>query len=215
MEQGYTDVTVLLDRSGSMASVRQDMEGGFASFVASQKHVPGKCLISMVQFDGTATEVRYTARPIADAGPLDLTPRGNTPLLDAAAFTIRLTGERLAANSEANRPENVVVLIITDGQENASRHTSAAALRAMIEHQQSAYQWQFIYLGANVNAFAEARQMGIPTSLAANYEADSAGIAATYDVIGAKFSRLRGGEHDALAFTPEERKRMKRDKNPA
>ena len=160
MKQGYTDVTVVLDRSGSMSSIRDDMNGGFAAFVAAQRDVPGTCLVSMVQFDGTATEVRYVGTPIAEVGPLDLQPRGNTPLLDAVAFSIRLTGERLAALPEDARPANVLLLIITDGQENASKHTTAAELKAMIEHQRSVYKWDFTYLGANVDSFAEARPWG-------------------------------------------------------
>lgn len=214
MKQGYTDITVVLDRSGSMSSIRDDMNGGFAAFVADQKGVSGTCLVSMVQFDGTATEVRYLGTPIGEVGPLDLSPRGNTPLLDAVAFSIRLTGERLAALPEDARPENVLLLIITDGQENASKHTTAAALKTMIEHQCSVYKWDFIYLGANVDAFAEAQAMGIPPERTADYDADATGVRAAWDVISPKFAAFRGGDKEALAYTPEERRRMKREKTP-
>ena len=213
MKNGYTDVTVVLDRSGSMSSIKADMEGGFASFVEKQTHVPGACLVSMVHFDGAATEVRYTGKAITDVGPLDLQPRGDTPLLDAAAFSIRLTGERLAAMLPDARPENVLVLIITDGHENASKHTSAESLKSMIEHQQSVYKWDFIYLGANVDAFATARQMGIPAPMAAEYSADRDGVAQSFDILGAKFLAYRAGNKEALAYTPGERGRMKRDKS--
>lgn len=213
MKQGYTDVTVVLDRSGSMSSIKDDMEGGFASFIEKQKHVPGTCLVSMVHFDGEATEVRYVATPITKVGPLALHPRGNTPLLDATAFTIRLTGERLAAMQPDARPENVMILIITDGQENASHNTTPAALKAMIEHQREVYQWDFVYLGANVNAFAEAQKMGIPVATAAEYDADSEGVKSSFDIMSPKFAAYRGGDREALAYTPSERGRMKRDKS--
>lgn len=214
MKQGYTDLTVVLDRSGSMSSIKADMEGGFESFIGTQKGVPGTCLVSMVQFDGEATEVRYVARPVANVGSLDLRPRGNTPLLDATAFAITLTGERLAALDAAERPENVLMLIITDGQENASRTTTAEALKTMIEHQRGVYKWDFIYLGANVDAFAEAARMGIPAATAVEYAPSPEGLIATYDILGSKFAAYRGGDKEALAYTPSERGRMKRDKNP-
>jgi hypothetical protein len=214
VKQGYTDITVVLDRSGSMSSIREDMNGGFATFVAAQKGVPGACLVSMVQFDGTATEVRYVGTPIGEVGPLDLLPRGNTPLLDAVAFSIRLTGERLAALPEEARPENVLLLIITDGQENASKQTTAAALKEMIEHQRSVYKWDFIYLGANVDAFAEARMMGIPAERTAEYAADATGVRSAWETLSPKFAAFRGGDKEALAYTPEERRRMKREKTP-
>ena len=212
MKQDYTDVTVVLDRSGSMASIKQDMEGGFAGFVEKQRTLPGQCLVSMVHFDGTATEVMYVAKPISEVGALGLEPRGNTPLLDATAFAINITGERLAALAEADRPANVLMLIVTDGQENASRHTTAAALKAMIEHQTSAYQWDFIYLGANVDAFAEGARMGIPAERAAAYEADGDGVRETWNVLSPKFAMYRGGKKDALDYVAEERKRMKKEK---
>jgi hypothetical protein len=168
----------------------------------------------MVQFDGTATEVRYVGTPIGEVGPLDLQPRGNTPLLDAVAFSIRLTGERLAALPEEARPENVLLLIITDGQENASKHTTAAALKEMIEHQRSVYKWDFTYLGANVNSFAEAQRMGIPPERTADYDADATGARSAWEVLSPKFAGYRGGDKEALAYTPEERRRMKREKTP-
>lgn len=211
MRQDYTDVTVVLDRSGSMARIRADMEGGFASFVTQQQAHPGRCLVTMVQFDGQATEVRYAGVPIAQVGPLDLQPRGSTPLLDATAFSVRTTGDRLAALPEHERPAQVLVLIITDGRENASRHTTAAQLRAMIEHQRTTYQWEFIYLGANVDAFAEGGRMGIPATHNVNFDADAEGVQASWSVVDEKLRRYRGGDRKALEFVAEERKRMKRD----
>jgi hypothetical protein len=214
VKQGYTDITVVLDRSGSMSSIRDDMNGGFAAFVADQQGLPGTCLVSMVQFDGTATEVRYVGTPIGEVGPLDLSPRGNTPLLDAVAFSIRLTGERLAALAEEARPENVLLLIITDGQENASKHTTAAALKSTIEHQRAVYKWDFIYLGANVNSFAEAQAMGIPPERTADYDADATGVRTAWEVMSPKFAGYRGGDKEALKYTEEERRKMKRTKTP-
>lgn len=212
MQPDYTDVTVVLDRSGSMSSIRDDMEGGFSAFVARQQALPGRCLVTMVQFDSRETEVRYAARPIGEVGPLGLEPRGGTPLLDATAFAIRTTGERLAAMPEAERPGQVLVLIITDGQENASRETTAKALRQMIEHQQRCYQWEFIYLGANVDAFAEGGKMGIPAGRNVNFDADVEGVQASWSVVDQKLAHLRRGDRHHLDFSPAERKRMKKEK---
>jgi len=212
MKPDYTDVTVVLDRSGSMESIREDMEGGFASFVEKQQALPGSCLMTMVQFDGGATEVRYAGRPIAEVGPLGLEPRGMTPLLDATAFSIRTTGKRLAALAESERPGQVLVLIITDGQENASTEITPEALRQMIEHQRDTYKWEFIYLGANVDAFAEGGRIGIPATHNVNFDADVEGVDASWSILAQKVGRLREGDRQGLAFMPDERKRMKKEK---
>lgn len=212
MRQDYTDVTVVLDRSGSMESIRSEMEGGFASFVRKQQALPGHCLLTMVQFDGEAIEVCYTGRPLADVGHLGLEPRGMTPLLDATAFSIRATGQRLAGLAESERPGQVLVLIITDGQENDSVETTVDALRQMIEHQRERYQWEFIYLGANVDALMEGGQIGIPATHNVNFDADEAGVMASWQLLDKKLASLRSGNRQDLAFMPEERQRMKRDK---
>lgn len=118
----------------------------------------------------------YTARPLRSVEPLVLVPRGGTPLLDAVGTAIAQTGERLKALPEAKRPKRVQVLILTDGQENSSREYTKTQVKAMVEHQQSVYQWAFVYLGANVDAFAEAAGMGILVGSAAPFSATATGV---------------------------------------
>lgn len=167
------EIIVILDRSGSMASIRKDMEGGFDSFIAEQRKLPGECSVTLVQFDDKY-EVVYMGKALADVPPLDLVPRGSTALLDAVGKTTVATGERLAAMPEHERPARVLVVIITDGQENASMEHTKESVRQMVDHQRSAYQWEFVYFGANQDAFAEAAKMGI--NIAQNYAADAAGV---------------------------------------
>src|SRR6476620_7328202 len=124
MMKNETDVTVILDRSGSMEAIASDVIGGFNQFLAEQQRHPGDCRLTLVQFDDRY-EVLYLARPIADAARLTadtFEPRGSTALLDAIGRTIDATGARLAALPEAERPNRVLLAIVTDGQENASVH---------------------------------------------------------------------------------------------
>ena len=104
------------------------------------------------------------------------------------------------------------MLIVTDGQENASRETTADALRQMIEHQVHGYQWEFIYLGANVDAFAEGGKMGIQAARNVNFDADVEGVQASWSVLDQKLGHLRRGDRQHLDFSPAERKRMKKEK---
>lgn len=171
----YTDITVLLDRSGSMVSIKSAMESGFKEFLLQHRAVPTSRL-TLVQFDtDNAQEVVYLARPIVDAPDLDITPRGGTPLLDALCRAIDATGARLKAMADADRPERVLFVIITDGQENASHEFTREKVRERVTAQTNIYRWQFVYLGANQDAFAEAASFGIPVGQAANYAASAAG----------------------------------------
>jgi hypothetical protein len=173
MRPDFTDITVVMDRSGSMQACRADTEGGFNSFVESQKKLPGSANLTLVQFD---TEYDFVHRgvPIQNVPPFTLVPRGNTALLDAVGRAIVETGERLAALPEADRPGLVTFVIVTDGQENSSREFNLAQIREKITHQRDVYKWQFTFLGANSDAFADAGEMGIPMAATAQYAAHKA-----------------------------------------
>lgn len=183
----YTDITVLLDRSGSMISIRDAMQKGFDEFVGAHRATPSTRL-SLVEFDEppaqlmqgqygglTVAESRialnpvYTAMKIGDVPKLYFQPRGNTPLNDALCKTIDNTGTRLRALPVAERPKSVLFVIITDGQENASKTYTRADALQRITHQTDAYQWQFVYLGANQDAIAEAATYGIHAQNAMTY----------------------------------------------
>lgn len=206
MKKDYTDITVVLDRSGSMSSVADDTIGGFNRFLADQKAVPGFATITLVQFDDQY-DVVIDAKPIADAAALTretFVPRGSTALLDAIGKTIVRTGQRLAAMSEGDRPANVLFVIITDGFENASREYSRDKVFAQISEQRSKYNWQFMFLGANQDAIAEATKLGMSAGSSLTYANNAAGNVAAYQSVTRAVTQCRVSG-DALAFNASDR----------
>ncbi|CAM3566579.1 VWA domain-containing protein [Occultella aeris] len=167
-DQNFTHIAFLLDRSGSMQSIKSDTVGGFDAFIAEQRGEPGRCTVSLAQFDNEYQEV-YADRPIADVPSLDLVPRGSTAMLDAIGRLINATGARLAALPEAERPGTVIVGIMTDGLENASKEFSRAQIKAMIGEQTDRYGWQFLYMGANQDAIEVGTGLGVDPGLAVTY----------------------------------------------
>lgn len=179
MRNDLIDITVLLDRSGSMASCKADMEGGFQTFLDSQKTQPGETRISLHQFD-TQYESVYVNRSVREAPGLALHPRGGTALFDSMKRCIDETGARLAAMPEHERPAKVLFVVITDGEENSSLSTTREQLAALVKQQQEQWKWEFIYLGANQDAFAHAVSIGVPLSNAGNFTPTSGSIRAAY-----------------------------------
>jgi hypothetical protein len=164
----YTDITMVLDRSGSMQSIKDDTIGGFDAFISEQRRVPGRCTVSMVQFDNVYEEV-YTGRDLADVPSLTLVPRGSTAMLDAIGRAVNATGARLAAMPENARPGTVIVGIMTDGLENASREFTYAMVKAMIEQQEHVYGWTFMYMGANQDAIEVGASLGVARDRSLTY----------------------------------------------
>lgn len=167
-------IIVVLDRSGSMATIRDDMVGGFQTFMAEQKIVPGACEVSLFQFDDVFEPV-YVGRPIRETPNLTLIPRGNTALHDAVGKTMVVMGERFAKMPEWERPSKVIFVLITDGQENASREYSKQRIHEMIAHQETHYAWSFVYLGSSPSTMQDAKDLGI--AQASNYIPSSRGVA--------------------------------------
>ncbi len=176
MRRDLTDITVVMDRSGSMESIKSEAENGLNVFVDEQKALPGEALFTLVQFDNEY-EFIHTAIPIKDVPKCKLLPRAATALLDAVGRAINATGSRLSAMAEADRPGLVVFVILTDGHENASREFTRAQIKSMIELQSKTYGWQFTYLGANQDAFAEAGGIGIRAAASLNFVGANAGAA--------------------------------------
>jgi len=209
MRSDLTDITLVVDRSGSMQQVRADAEGGVNSFIAQQTTEPGEALLTLVQFD-TEYEFLHKGVPIAQVPKYQLVPRGMTALLDAVGKAINETGERLARMDEKDRPGLVAFVVMTDGQENSSREFSKAAIKDMIERQQQQYNWHFTFLGANQDAFAEAGGMGIDAAGVANCSLDKVGVG--YQMAGTKLARMRkqrsAGATVKNEFTDQERKEM-------
>lgn len=192
MKQGKTDIVVLLDRSGSMATIRKDMEGGFDSYIADQRKIPGECSVTLAQFDDVY-EVVYAGKPLAEVPPLSLEPRGWTALLDAFGRLIDETGTRLAALTEEERPERVLFVVITDGQENRSRELTKEAIFERVKRQTETYGWQFVYFGANQDAIAVAAGLGIDPHFAVNFQATPMGVASAVRSMSAGTSSYRSG----------------------
>jgi uncharacterized protein YegL len=210
MRTDLTDITMVIDRSGSMQSIRTDAEGGINSFIEQQKLEPGEALLTLVQFDAEYEFVHSGLR-IKQIPAFTLVPRGSTALLDAVGRAINETGARLAAMSDADRPGLVVFVIVTDGEENASREFTREKIREMIQHQQSVYKWQFTFLAANQDAFAEGAAMGIAQGGIAGFAMGKA--RATYAVASDKLSRMRKASSEGLTvdnkFTEAERDEIK------
>lgn len=184
----YTDITMVLDRSGSMQSIKEDTIGGFDAFVTEQRRVPGRCTVSLVQFDNEYEEV-YTGRDLADVPGLTLVPRGSTAMLDAIGRAVNATGARLATLPEDRRPGTVIVGIMTDGLENASREFGYADVKALIEQQEQVYGWTFMYLGANQDAIEVGARLGVARDRALTYAGPK--VAAAMDAYSASVGTLR------------------------
>ena len=209
MRTDLTDITMVVDRSGSMESIKSDAEGGINSFIDQQKQEPGEALLTLVQFD-TDYEFVHSGVPVKQIPAFTLVPRGSTALLDAVGRAINETGARLAAMAESQRPALVVFVIVTDGAENSSREFTRDQIRTMVEHQQSAYKWQFTFLAANQDAFAAGGSMGIAQDGIAAYSMGK--VRGSWDAAAKKMSRMRKAAGEGAAvdnkFTDEERGEM-------
>lgn len=213
-----TLIAVVLDRSGSMARLITDVVGGFDSFINAQKKEPGECKITLCQFDDVHEEV-WTLQDIATVPSIEsfYLPRGQTALNDAVARTIISVGEELKKRPDSDRPANVIFMIVTDGQENASKEFKGASgkiiVREMIKHQTEKYSWKFTYLGANVDAFAEAESFGIKGDAAIKFSSTKKGVAGSYDVMAASVSRSRRRGGDISYSVSERSKAMGEDED--
>jgi len=185
-----TEIVFVVDRSGSMSTIADDMKGGFDSFIAKQKELPGECKVTLVQFDDEPETV-YTALSLNEVPALDLVPRGMTALLDAVGKAIQETGMRLAAMPEHERPSQVLFVIITDGRENQSKEYGRNRVYDMITHQREKYSWEFVFLGANQDAFAEGTSMGISPTNSVTTKASSVGTKALFHGLSANVATYR------------------------
>ena len=175
-KKDYTHITFVIDRSGSMVTMKDEAQNSFNQFIKDQKKLPGKLTVTLVQFDNKY-EVVWNARNAKKVGKYTLTPRGGTALLDAIGQAVASTGEYLRDLSEDARPDKVMFGVLTDGCENASQEFTGSAIKEMVEHQTEKYSWEFNFLAANQDAILGAGQMGIHRSNAMNFAATGRGIA--------------------------------------
>ena len=184
MRENLTEMVFVLDRSGSMSGLAADTIGGFNELIEKQKKIEGDAYVTTVLFDHEY-EVLHDHVALGEVAPLtdkEYFARGSTALLDAVGRTIDSVGARLAATPEEERPEHVVFVITTDGMENASREYTAKQVREMVEHQQQKYSWQFVFLGANMDAVSEARNLGISAKYAADFTPSHSGVRKMYSM---------------------------------
>lgn len=193
MKKGYTDMTILLDRSGSMVSIKEDMEGGFKTFINAQKSLPGTLKVSLFQFDTQFEEI-YSGKNVNEIHDLTLIPRGGTALLDSMFKAITKTGERLSDLTEEERPEKVLFVVITDGLENYSHEVTRGQLKDSVKTQTETYKWDFIYLGANQDAFSEGSLVGITTNNVMSFSSTGQSVNSVYTVLNAATTRYRSSE---------------------
>lgn len=196
MKKDLTELVFILDRSGSMAGLEDDTIGGYNAMLEKQKKEPGEAVITTVLFDDSYELLHDRInlkgiRPITDK---EYYVRGTTALLDAIGRTINKIINVQKNTSEDERAANVMLVITTDGMENSSREFTYDRISKMIEHQKSKYGWEFIFLGANIDAVDTARQLGIDEDRAANYHADSNGTLLNYSVISETVSNLRANK---------------------
>ncbi|MDB9495550.1 VWA domain-containing protein [Spirulina subsalsa CS-330] len=182
MKPGFAEIICIIDRSGSMNSIKSDAIGGFNAFLEEQKKLPSEANLTYIQFD-TEYEVVHENKPLKAVDPIDknvFIPRGATALLDAIGKTLDATGKRLAHTPEKNKPEKVIVVILTDGHENASTQYNQSKIKEMISHQREQYSWEFIFLAANQDAFSEATKIGIDAKNSFDFAATNQGIKDAY-----------------------------------
>ena len=193
MKKNLTELVFILDRSGSMAGLEADTIGGFNAMTQKQRKEPGEALVSTVLFDNE-TQVIHDRVPLEKVPALtqkEYYVRGCTALLDAVGGAIHHIGNVHKYAREEDRPEKTLFVITTDGMENASRRYTYDKVKAMIEHQREKYGWEFLFLGANIDAAREAARFGIRADRAANYHADHIGTEVIYEAVSEAVCQVR------------------------
>lgn len=188
-----TELVFILDRSGSMSGLEKDTIGGFNSMLEQQRKEPGDALVSTVLFDNIAEVIhdRVSIAQVPNLTEKDYFVRGCTALLDAVGGAIQHIGNIHKYARREDVPEKTLFIITTDGMENASRRYSYEKVRKMIARQKERYGWEFLFLGANIDAVAEAGRFGIDESMAANYHSDAAGTALNFSVLSEAITHTR------------------------
>jgi len=193
MKENLTELVFILDRSGSMNGMEEDTIGGFNSMIEKQKKEEGECLVSVVLFNHTC-EVLYDRVPIAQVPTMtraEYFTTGCTALLDAMGGAIHHIGNVHKYARQEDIPEKTIFVITTDGMENASRTYSADKVRQMVKHEQDKYGWEFLFLGANIDAVETARRYGLKEGHAVRFHNDREGIGLNYKVMSETIAHVR------------------------
>ena len=201
-KENFTSINVIVDASGSMQHLTHDTIGSFNSFLAEQKVVPGEAALTLCTFN---TDYRLVHDFVQLAGVPNLNakvyhPEGGTALLDAMGTTMDSVGRKLAAMPEEERPSKVIFLVITDGHENSSRRFSAQQIKDMVQHQKDVYSWEFVFMGANIDAIAAGTDLGISMQNTMNYVPSAAGTADLYKSISSNMTSYRASNSSRADF---------------
>lgn len=199
-DNNYTAMLIVLDRSGSMSAIRDDMVGGLEQLIATQAAQPGMLTIDVFTFDTEIENTHHLADP--RSVKIELDPRGGTALYDAIGVSFNDFGKALADLPEHARPGTVLVSVVTDGEENSSREYTANTVKAMIARQKEAFDWDISFLGANQDAILEAQKIGIDKADALTYGVRAVG--GTMAAHSEKLSRRRQG--DRTGYNSDERR---------
>jgi uncharacterized protein YegL len=211
MNKNRTELVLVMDNSGSMTGIKNDVEQGLKTVLKEQADQPGECFVSYYQFSGT-TNCVFNGADIKNVKDITINPLGSTALFDAIGLAINETGARLKAMKEKDRPGLVVFIVGTDGEENSSKEFSGERIKKMIQHQESKYNWQFIYLGANQDAWQVGQHYGFSSGKSMTYTTNSNAIHDSYGSTSKMISDLRGAVasgHSNLSsftFSDEDRK---------
>lgn len=201
-KENFTSINVIIDASGSMAHLSHDTIGNFNTFLKEQKDFPGEAVFTLCTFN-TDYRLPHDFVKIASVPNLDskaYIPQGGTALLDAMGTTIDSVGRKLAALPEDERPSKVIFLIITDGHENSSHRYSAEQIKSMVEHQKDVYSWEFVFMGANIDAISTGTNLGISAHNTLNYAATAAGTHELYSTISSSMNNYRASNSSRADF---------------
>jgi hypothetical protein len=210
MKRDYTHITVILDRTGSMESIRDDTIGGFNAFLKDQQAEQGKATFTLIQFDSQDShEVIHKFMPIGEVPALTretYVPRATTPLLDAMGMGINELEENLSAIEEDERPAKVLLVTVTDGMENASREFTRDQVKKMIKDKTKNSSWEFVFLSADLDAMGDAMSLGIHSEKALLYRKNSMGSDSAWASISGVTSAYRRSLKEKVGFKDEDRK---------
>jgi hypothetical protein len=209
MRPDYTHITVILDRTGSMESIRDDTIGGFNAFLDQQKAEPGMATLTLVQFDTQDPyEVIHKFKPIREVPALTretFVPRASTPLLDALGRGINDLEASIGQLKEEDRPARVVVAIVTDGQENSSREFRKDQIEKMVKEKREKHAWQFVFLSADLAGIEDAKAVGMDADAMLAYQKNPKGTAGAWASLSAQTAHYRRARKNKIGFDPGDR----------
>ncbi len=209
MKEDYTHVSIILDRTGSMESIRDDTIGGFNVFLDEQRQQPGSATLTLVQFDTqNPYEIVHQFKPIQEIPELTrqtFVPRASTPLLDALGRGINDLDKCLTEMDETQRPSKVILVIITDGQENSSREFRNDQIIKMIQQKQKQDGWQFVFLSADLASIGDAQAYGFKAASSMTYDKTGKGVSAAWSSLSLKIGDYRKAKVLDIEFTKEDR----------